>query len=82
MLRITTRNVGHTVIEVDGQLAGEGVAELERVIRDAERPFLLNLGGLVSADDAGVELLRTLAKEGTALRDASPYIKLLLEDDS
>ena len=82
MLRITTKTVEDLVIQVDGRLDGDGVAELEKVCRDAKQPVTLDLTHLQSADNAGVELLRTLAEEGAVLHGASPYIRLLLQDDA
>jgi hypothetical protein len=67
-----------TVIRVDGRLAGDGVAELERASRSARRPLVLDLAHLATADDAGVLALRRLAREGVHLVGTSPYMGLLL----
>jgi len=67
-----------TVIRVDGRLAGDGIAELERAYRTARRPLVLDLAHLATADDAGVLVLRRLAGEGVHLVGMSPYLALLL----
>lgn len=78
-LRVTvTETADLTVIRVDGRVAGTVLAELEATCRQARRPAVLDLTNLVSADDAGVLLLRQLAEEGLHLVGASPYTVLLL----
>jgi hypothetical protein len=42
----------------------------------------LDLSNLMSADDAGIVALRTLKGRGVRLTGASPYIGLLLAEDS
>ncbi len=54
--------------------------ELERKCREVGRPHVLDLSSLVSADAAGSEKLRELARSGVAVRGASPYLQLLIED--
>ncbi|MGH9365636.1 MAG: hypothetical protein ACRD1B_10305 [Thermoanaerobaculia bacterium] len=69
----------NTVVRVEGRLEGEGVAELDRVCRGAARPLHLELGSLLSLDEVGVGLLRSLVASGATVTGASPYIRLLLE---
>lgn len=68
-----------TVITIDGQLVGDGVAELARVYQAAVPPLVLNLTHLQSADADGISTLNALADAGAQLRGVSPYIALLLE---
>jgi hypothetical protein len=79
-VRITrTTEAGKTVIRVDGQLSVESVPELRRECQLAEVHFVLGLSGLLSADNAGLEILRELASDGAELRGASTYVQMLLD---
>lgn len=78
-LRLTVNKAGGRVtIRVDGRLSQDGVPDLERTCRQASRPLVLDLTGLVSVDDTGIATLRRLRGEGVELAGPSPYIKLLL----
>jgi ABC-type transporter Mla MlaB component len=79
-LRITQTTEGPTtVITIDGQLVGDGVAELARVYQAAVPPMALDLTHLQQADADGIALLKALADAGAQLRGVSPYIALLLD---
>jgi len=79
-LRITQTTEGPTtVITIDGQLVGDGVAELARVYQPAVPPIVLNLTHLQQVDADSIALLRALADAGAHLRGVSPYIALLLD---
>ena len=67
-----------TLIKVDGWLAGDGVAELERVLEGASAPARLLVRDLRGADASGLSVLRRLADAGTALEGLSTYIQLML----
>ena len=78
-LRISThRDAGGEIVIVDGRLDAEGVAELERVVTGLSGPTRLELAGLRSVDEAGLQALRALCARGIALTGASPYFRLLL----
>jgi len=78
-IRITTWTVGEaTTILVEGRLGASELADLRQVCRAAKPPLHLDLGGLQSADDEGVRLLRSLLAKGVELRGASGYIRELL----
>jgi ABC-type transporter Mla MlaB component len=80
LLRITQTTEGPTtVITIDGQLVGDGVAELARVSQAAVPPMALDLTHLQQADADGIALLNALADAGAHLRGVSPYIALLLD---
>jgi anti-anti-sigma regulatory factor len=82
-LRLTvTRAETSTVVRVDGRLSVQGVREFERLAQTIDGPMVLDLTHLVSADDAGVTLLRTFAGQGAQLIGTTPYMQLLLESDS
>ena len=50
---------------------------MDILVRDA---VIVDLAGLVSADDEGVEAVRAMSLEGDEIRNASPFVQLLLHD--
>jgi hypothetical protein len=73
-----TKGPSETLVRVDGWLAGDGVAELERALDAAAAPARLLVRDLRGTDDAGLSMLRRLADQGTPLDGLSPYIQLTL----
>ena len=73
---------GRTIIRVEGQLTAKDTSVLEAECRSGGFPQRLDLSGLLSADKAGIEVLRSLQLEGAELYGASPYIRRLLEDET
>ena len=63
---------------VDGRLDAEVVKELAHVVEELSGPLRLELSGLRSADEAGLEALRALRARGIVLTGASPYLRLRL----
>jgi hypothetical protein len=79
MLRIETIREGSTtVVRIDGDLEGEGVSELERLLSQAVGQLALELANLTHADGRGLGTIRRLESEGVELRGASPFVALLL----
>ena len=79
-IRITrTSDACGTVLQVDGQLCSENVAELTKEHRSVDGPVVLELSDLQSADAAGVDVLLELISLGVQIRGASPYTELLLK---
>jgi hypothetical protein len=79
MLRIETAREGHTtVVRIAGDLEGEGVAELERVVQEATGPLALDLSDLTHANGCGLGAIRRLENEGSELRNTPPFVELLL----
>lgn len=76
-----TEGSGFTTIHVDGRLTASGLGELERLVRGLEGAIVVDLSNLLSADDAGVAELRSLAGRGAELIGISPYVSLLLGQD-
>ena len=68
-----------TVIQVAGELKGQGVAELERLCRETTGKLSLDLSNLRSAGPGGVQLIRELSGQGVAISGVSPYMELVLE---
>ena len=81
-IRITrTSDALETVLRIDGHLCLENVAELTREHQSVEGALVLELSDLQSADTAGVDVLLELISLGAQIRGASPYIKLLLNEE-
>jgi aryl-alcohol dehydrogenase-like predicted oxidoreductase len=81
LLRIT-QPVQMTFVSIglEGKLIGEWVGETQQIVamaRASDR-VCLNLQGLTFADSRGIELLRTLRREGIPLLGCSPLIEGLL----
>ena len=82
-LRLTVVPEGATTaIHVDGRLTARELGELDKAVRSVATPVVLVLSNLLSADDAGIAALRSLAGEGMQLIGATPYVALLLEVDA
>jgi len=82
-LRVDTASeASTTVVSVAGRLRGEGVRELLITCDALEGEFELDLTGLRSADSEGIEAIRKLMRAGRKLRSASPFIRLLLDNQS
>jgi hypothetical protein len=79
-LTVTAGDTG-TVIHADGRLSRLSVAELEGVLRTTAGPITLDLTNLLSADDAGVAVLRSFSDKGVRLVGVSPYMALLLTNE-
>ena len=84
MVRLTVR--GQTpeeaVLQVDGWVADEAVELLARegarLLAESQR-LVLELGGVMSLDWAGVALLVGWSGPRLRLRDGAPYLRRLLE---
>src|SRR5262245_57252283 len=76
----TSQDDGGTIVMIAGRLGAEGISELEGVVSGLSGPLRLDLAGLRSADEAGLEMLRALRVRGISLIRVSPYHRLLLAD--
>jgi anti-anti-sigma regulatory factor len=82
-LRIDTEAVGSAVVvKIAGDLTEIGVTELDRECDSISSSVVLDLAYLDSVDTAGLTLLRKLRDIGADLRNVSPLIQLLLEENS
>ncbi len=82
-LRITKTTAGTvTTIRIDGELKGEGVAELEKVCASVDGPVDLDLSELMKADAEGVRVLKEVLGSGARLAAASVYIELLMKSEA
>jgi anti-anti-sigma regulatory factor len=83
VIRIDINSAGPVVaVHVAGRLAGPAVNELANVCEPMEGNIVLELSKLKFADEAGVELLRSLRKEGAEIRGGSAFIKILINNGS
>ena len=71
---------GVSEMRLEGRLAGEAISELEALASKLERPIRIDLSQLLSADEAGLALLRARRKAGDELVGVRPLIQLGLED--
>jgi hypothetical protein len=80
---ITSRESESGVPEilVAGHLSGEAVPALEQAMRDTP-DARLNLAELRGMDEEGEALLRRLRQEGASLTRLSPFVSLLLGNDT
>ncbi len=82
-LRITKTTAGTvTTLRIDGELKGEGVAELEKVYASVDGPVDLDLSELMKADAEGVRVLKEVLGSGARLAAASVYIELLMKSEA
>ncbi len=80
--RITKTTAGTvTTLRIDGELTGEGVAELEKVCATVDGPVDLDLSQLITADAEGVRALKNVLGSGARLVAASLYVELLLKKE-
>ena len=80
MLRITTDDsVPTRRLIVEGRLKGNNVAELERSCAAEPGAVSLDLSNLIHVDEQGLRLLSALQGAGNELLNASPFIRMLLE---
>jgi anti-anti-sigma regulatory factor len=80
-LRVHTIQEGSiTVVHIDGELAGEGVQEVERLVRSVAGQKAVDLTHLMHADSDGLEVIHTLQRAGAELRGVNAMVKFLLEE--
>ena len=79
---LITQPVQMTLVSIglEGKLIGAWVGETQQIVAtaSASNRVCLNLQGLTFADSRGIELLRTLRREGIPLLGCSPLIEGLL----
>jgi len=80
-VRIDVTSEGpQTVVFIAGRLAGDPIVQLREVCDPIAGAFALDLSDLLSADDAGINAIRTLGEKGAVVRGASPFIQMLLDE--
>lgn len=85
MLRITeklTRDPVGVVLLLHGRLVAEWVTVLQETSSEWQRrrvPLAIDLSGIQFVDEAGVELLRRLRRDGIRCLSCAPLIEALLD---
>ena len=69
-----------TVVFIAGRLSRVSVAQLRKACDQIEGFFALDLSDLLFADDQGIDAIRTIVEMGAEVREASPFVQLLLDD--
>ena len=67
------------VVCVSGRLVVSSIQQLTGVCEPMEGNFMLDLSELVFADDAGINIIRSLREKGAEISGASSFIKLLID---
>jgi len=81
MIRITIQQEqGCTVVIIDGQVMAADVSEIKRVRMAQTGAVTLKLGGVTSCAADGILLLRDWLDTGAQLRDATLFLRMILED--
>ena len=75
---IETRGLVDAVI-VSGRLDVSSIKQLTNVCELMKGDFEVDLSNLVFADDAAVELIRSLRDKGAVISGASSFIKFLID---
>ena len=78
-IRIDINSEGHeVVVYLSGRLYADFAAQLINACDSIEGAFVLDLSKLLFADDAGIDVIRAIAEQGSKIRGASPFIWLLI----
>jgi hypothetical protein len=80
MIRITTLEGNHTLVTIDGQVAESDLNEIKRVRKTVKGTVLLNLSGVAECAPGGVRVLRAWLEAGAQLQEATPFLRMLLEN--
>lgn len=82
-VRITSTSDGQrTVLNIAGRLESADISELDKEILSEIGSLVLDLSELQSADETGILKLGELAEGGAEFRGVSPYLQMLLDDQS
>lgn len=68
-----------TIIQISGNLKGDGPEVLERLCRETTGSLSLEISDLRTAESHGVELINKLVSEGVKLIGTTRYLELLLD---
>lgn len=83
MIRVTkTEEQSHTIVTVDGQLAGDSITLVETCCNQAKsngKPVQLFLRDVSTVDQAGQMLLSRLAAKGVVLTAKGVYTSYLVQ---
>ena len=76
MLRIQREANGQVVLTISGQLHGDNLTELKKLIEsdETDRRIVLDLRELTLVDQVAVRFLRQCESNGIELKNCPPYI--------
>jgi hypothetical protein len=72
------------VLQLEGQLVGPWVAELDRLCEESAArgcPFSIDLTAVSFADRRGISLLKNLRGRGAPVLNGSPYLREQLHEE-
>lgn len=76
---IITSDEPEDIVRLSGRLTEGEAFQLKKACNSIGKRFVLDLSDLLFADDAGINLLQELKKNGAEHRGASPFIQMLLD---
>lgn len=76
---ITSDEPEDVVLRLSGRLTEREAFQLKEACNSIGKRFVLDLSDLLFADDAGINLLQELKKNGAEHRGTSPFIQMLLD---
>ena len=76
---IITSDEPEDIVRLSGRLTEGEAFQLKKACNSIQKRFVLDLSDLLFADDAGINLLQELKKNGAEHRGTSPFIKMLLD---
>ena len=76
---IITSDEPEDIVRLSGRLTEGEAFQLKKACNSIGKRFVLDLYDLLFADDAGINLLQELKKNGAEHRGASPFIQMLLD---
>ena len=80
MIRITTlQEHDSTVVIIDGHVTDADVSEIQRIRTALPGTVILSLGGMSTCVAEGVRVLRDWLDSGARLRDATLFLRMILE---
>jgi len=83
MLRITPHiSPVALLLQVEGNLSGPWVKELQAQIESSRQPVVLDLAGVSFIDSEGTALIESACARGATLRAASHFVSLMLQKTS
>jgi anti-anti-sigma regulatory factor len=68
------------IVYLAGRLTGDEATQLISACGSIEGNFVLDLSKLLFADEAGVDVIRTIGEQGAKLHGALPFVQLLIDN--
>jgi anti-anti-sigma regulatory factor len=80
-IRIDVNSEGaEVVVYLAGRLSGGAAEQLRDTCDAINGAFVLDLSKLLFSDDAGIDAMRVIREQGTQIRGASQFIRLLANE--